>query len=79
MNLLLELSISWLQYYAWVLRDQDTVQQELWKVFLQQTTLLKILQERLHLCDVEDMLNKNKGRWKSLIRLGLCTFTLIRL
>jgi hypothetical protein len=53
MNLLLELSISWLQYYAWVLRDQDTVQQELWKVFLQQTTLLKILQERLHLCDVE--------------------------
>ena len=33
MNLLLELSISWLQYYAWVLRDQDTVQQELWKVF----------------------------------------------
>jgi hypothetical protein len=79
MNLLLELSISWLQYYAWVLRDQDTVQQELWKVFLQQTTLLKILQERLHLCDVEDMLNKNKGRWKNLIRLGLCTFTLIRL
>jgi hypothetical protein len=25
MNLLLELSISWLQYYTWVLGDQDTV------------------------------------------------------
>jgi hypothetical protein len=27
----------------------------------------------------EDMLNRNKGRWKSLIRLGLCTFTIIRI
>jgi hypothetical protein len=58
MNLLLELSISWLQYYAWVLGDQDTVQQELWKVFFFTADHIKVENPSRAclsiLCDVEE-------------------------